>query len=176
MATWVGEWRGGFHSTVARVFAASAIYSAVIGPEAFRWAQASGMIGLGDLAGDGTVNSKAYATSADGALVVGQSKVASGHHRAFIWNQLNGMRNLHDVLADDLGLDFTGWILGEARDISADGAVIAGFGTNPDGFNEALVATIPEPATLSLLALGGLLVAKRRRQQSDNRNLSRVAL
>jgi len=30
-----------------------------------------------------------------------------------------------------LGLDLTGWTLEESRDVSADGTVIVGIGTNP---------------------------------------------
>ena len=47
--------------------------------------------------------------------------------------------------------------------ISADGMTIVGSGTNPDGLREAWVATIPEPATLSLLMLGCLTLLTRKR-------------
>ena len=73
------------------------------------------------------------------------------------------MRNLQDVLVDDCGLDLNGWTLRSATDISDDGHVIVGYGINPAGDREAWVATIPEPATMSFLALGSLVLCMRRR-------------
>lgn len=49
-----------------------------------------------------------------------------------------------------------------ARAINASGKVV-GYGINPDGYERGFLA-IPEPATLSLLALGGLAVMRRRRR------------
>ncbi|MCH9023676.1 MAG: PEP-CTERM sorting domain-containing protein, partial [Planctomycetes bacterium] len=53
--------------------------------------------------------------------------------------------------------------LSQAKGISADGLTIVGWGRNPSGNSEAWIATIPEPATLSLLALGSLALLRRRR-------------
>ena len=39
---------------------------------------------------------------------------------------------------------------------------IAGQGWNPDGYSEAWMAITPEPATLSLMALGDLAMLPRR--------------
>ena len=75
--------------------------------------------------------------------------------RAFVWDSTHGMRELDQVLID-LGADLTGWKLFDARDISDDGLTIVGYGTNPSGFNEAWIATIPEPST-GLLLMAGLL-------------------
>ena len=86
---------------------------------------------------------------------------------AFIWDQANSMRNLREVLINDHGLNLTGWTLTSALDVSADGLTIVGAGINPDGFDEAWVATIPEipePATVSLLALGAAAMLHRRRR------------
>jgi probable HAF family extracellular repeat protein len=113
------------------------------GWEAFRWTQAGGMVGLGDFP-TGAVLSAAYATTADGSVVVGSGGVEGNCGpfgcqtvgRAFIWDAQHGMRDLADVLTG-LGLDLTGWTLTEARGISADGRVIVGTGTNPQGATEA---------------------------------------
>ena len=109
--------------------------------EAFRWTSGGGMVGLGDLPGGGFF-SEATATSADGAVVVGWSSSASAAE-AFLWTAADGMQSLHDLLVNDFGLDLTGWQLREAFGISADGMTIVGEGTNPDGFPEAWIATIP---------------------------------
>lgn len=71
---------------------------------------------------------------------------APGGVEAFIWDQTNGMRRLSDVLTQDFGLNIDRWLLSQAADISADGTTIIGFERNPDGFGEAWIATIPEPA------------------------------
>ncbi len=71
------------------------------------------------------------------------------------------MRSLHDMLTDDFGLDLTGWTLSEAWNISDDGLTIVGYGNNPDGYTEAWIATVPEPATLLLLGLGVVMSRKK---------------
>jgi hypothetical protein len=61
---------------------------------------------------------------------------------AFIWDTVNGMRNLRKVLAYDYGLNLAGWILQEARGISADGRTLIGWGLNPSGWGEAWIAKL----------------------------------
>jgi probable HAF family extracellular repeat protein len=129
------------------------------GVEAFRWEDGT-MIGLGDFAG-GAICSEAYDVSADGSVIVGYSYGAAGQE-AFIWDELNGMRSIAQVLTD-AGLDLTGWTLKEARGISANGLVITGYGINPNGREEAWIATIPEPATILLLGLGSMALRKKYR-------------
>jgi probable HAF family extracellular repeat protein len=84
--------------------------------EAFRWTQATGMVGLGDLPGD-VFSSEASAVSADGSVVVGQSKSASGSE-AFRWTQATGMVGLGDLPG---GSFYSG-----ASGVSADGSVVVG--------------------------------------------------
>lgn len=67
------------------------------------------------------------------------------------------------MLVNDHGLDLTGWTLDTAYGISADGLTFVGYGYNPSGDTEAWVATVPEPATIILLALGGLALLRNRR-------------
>ena len=72
---------------------------------------------------------------------------------------------MDQVHENDVGLDLTGWTLGSVGGISSDGYVIVGDGINPDGYNEAWIATIPEPGTFLLLAIGGLALLRRRSAQ-----------
>lgn len=101
--------------------------------EAFRWTSSTGMEGLGFLPGE-TV-SMAHGVSADGSVVVGDH---------FIWDEVNGMRDLKEVLENDYGLDLTGWWALEAFSISADGSTIVGAGLNPDLEWEAWVAVLTD--------------------------------
>lgn len=119
--------------------------------------------GLGDLSGGG-FGSLGLGLSADGAVVVGQGHSASGNE-AFVWDVLGGMRSLENLLVADFGFDLTGWRFAQARGVSADGQVFAGWGVNPSGQNEAWIASIPgpgmpgtadrpEPGTLVVFGLG----------------------
>jgi len=104
------------------------------GRQAFRW-EAGEMVGLGDLP-EGAFSSTAFGVSGDGSIIVGSGStgpVDRPHDEAFIWNSVNGMRGLQNVLEDHMGLDLAGWTLTSARDISYHSRVITGFGINPDG-------------------------------------------
>jgi len=87
------------------------------------------------------------ALSGDGSVLGG------GFGTGNIWDQTNGVRNLWDVL-DQGGLDMTGWTLGYVSSISADGMTFVGWGTNPDGYEEAWVATVPTPGAVLLCGMG----------------------
>jgi hypothetical protein len=73
------------------------------------------------------------------------------------------MRSLQDLLMNDLGLNLSGWTLGGASAISADGLTIVGTGVNPMGLNEGWIARIPAPATTTLACIGALGLGRRRR-------------
>lgn len=135
------------------------------GQEAFLWTTAEGMIGLGDLAG-GEFLSLANAVTDDGSVVIGMGTSESGSE-AFIWDATHGTTPLASYLTG-LGLDLTDWHLIEATDITPDGLGIVGYGLNPDGNEEAWIATIPEPATMTLMGLGmaGMLLAAKRKIRS----------
>ena len=111
--------------------------------EAFLWdnTNPASIVLLGDLPGDAFF-SRGNDVSADGSIVVGESASSTGARRdeAFIWDAVNGMRRLQDVLAAE-GIDLTGWTLATANGISDNGSTIVGWGINPAGQNEAWVAT-----------------------------------
>jgi probable HAF family extracellular repeat protein len=119
----------------------------VYGSEAFRWAEAYGMVGLGYL----NMSSRAYDLSADGYSIVGDSD-----GEAFLWTQGRGMVSLKETLIGE-GLDLSGWSLTSAKAISADGLTIVGNGRNPSGQGEAWVANLsPEPIPEPLTILGSM--------------------
>jgi hypothetical protein len=107
------------------------------------------MGGLGIL--PGFDSSLAQDVSADGSIVAGSLGLgADTDAGVFIWDAIHGMRDLHDVLVDDFGLSasLAGWNLDYASAISADGQVVVGYGTNPNGDTEAWIArlgTAPAP-------------------------------
>lgn len=155
----LGDFEGGkFESRANAVSADGSVivgygYSAQ-GQQAFIYTAENGMTSIG--AG------YANAVSADGSVVVGAN--SSG---AFYWTQAGGMQNLRDLLVS-LGADVRTWNgslwnLTTATGISADGKTIVGYGYNGiTSTTEAWIATIPEPATILLLTLGGFILRKRR--------------
>jgi len=113
----------------------------------FRWTAASGMVALTPLTGS------AMACNADGSIVVGWTGFGTITH-AFIWDAAHGVRDLKDVLVADYGLGaaLTGWTLYEAVDVSADGTVIVGHGTDPGGMPQAWIVDLgaaPAPPMVS---------------------------
>lgn len=129
--------------------------------QAFEWTQTRGLVELPGAA----VFSEAYATSYHGVLIVGRfaPNGVFAQQTAFIYTATDGFRDLKSVLETDYGLSLAGWTLREATGISADGSVIVGNGTNPDGQQEGWVASIavadvPEPSSLVLLACSGTTV------------------
>lgn len=169
---------GALPGTYSRATAVSADGSVVIGQSggAFRWTAEAGMVGLGVLGNDH--ESHAGALSFDGGVIVGTSIILPGAWdrtptRAFIWDQLNGMRDLREVLAA-LGADVTGWQLDGATGISADGFTIVGTRTGPSGLSEGWIATIPEPQAMLLLLLAVPLIERTRRRPVDRSTLRTV--
>ena len=82
---------------------------------AFRWTQATGMVGLGDLPG-GRTRSTAFGVSADGAVVVGEGYSADDRPEAFRWTQA-GMVGLGRLPIAERSI---------ARRVSADGSTVVG--------------------------------------------------
>lgn len=73
--------------------------------------------GIGSLPGD--ASSQAIAVSADGVVVVGSSKAASGKSQAFRWSALEGMSGLGFMAGGTTSI---------ALAVSADGSVVVGNG------------------------------------------------
>jgi probable HAF family extracellular repeat protein len=111
--------------------------------EAFRWTQAGGMVGLGFL--PGRTFSVAFAVNGDGTVVVGGRINATGpSDEAFRWTQTDGMKSVQALLTAR-GVSTTGWTLTSAKGVSADGQVIVGFGTDPNGQEEGWIARLSVP-------------------------------
>jgi probable HAF family extracellular repeat protein len=103
-----------------------------------------------------------FGVSADGSVAVGSSFV-DPFIEAVIWTPETGLRHLQTVLSTDYGLDLPGWILFEARAISADGRTIAGQGLNPSSVLEGFLIRLPNPCPGDLdgdgvVALGDLTI------------------
>jgi len=97
---------------------------------------------LGDLPG-GNQNSSAYGCSKDGSIIVGWGHTATGF-QAFIWDPINGMRNLREALiAAGLATELQNWTLVSANAISLDGRWVTGYGTSPSGATEAFICSVP---------------------------------
>jgi len=105
--------------------------------EACRW-DGGVPSGLGDLPG-GDFDSIAWGVSDDGEVIIGTG-TSSTRREAFVWDRVNGIRPLKEVL-ESLQLNLNGWTLDEAFGISADGTVITGTGTH-DGTPEGWIAKV----------------------------------
>jgi probable HAF family extracellular repeat protein len=140
------------------------------GYRAVYWTFESGMVALPVL--EGTTDCSATDVSANGAVIIGGCTQGF-----FIWDALNGIRDLRSVLIDDVGLDLTGWQLTGLAGISADGLTIAGTGRfefAPGQFRtEAWIAHIPEPSSLWLF-IGAVAVLARRARIRNRRPTNRA--
>ena len=116
--------------------------SSAEGTEAFRWTRNGGMRSLGDLNEGSSRYSRAWGVSADGSVVVGCANTETSPE-AFIWDPVHGMRSLESVLQSLGATAVDGWMLVEARGISADGKTIVGSGFDPAGGSAGWVARLP---------------------------------
>jgi hypothetical protein len=143
-----------------------------VGPTAFRWTEATGMVAINSPSESQTVTLNA--ANFDGSILVGSSNPAltlfidpstgfvqrsSGFASAVIWDQSHGLRDLETVLETEYGMDLTEWQLLSANDISDDGRTIIGSGINPEGNVEGWIVhlgpvAVPEPAAWALFAIG----------------------
>lgn len=113
--------------------------------EAFRWSEATGMVGLGDLPG-GLRGSGAVSVSSDGSVVTGgsASSLSPNFSEAFIWTQKAGLVGLG--VFPSVSSPFT-----IASRVSADGMIVVGHARTSNG-REAFRWT----ESSGLIALGDL--------------------
>lgn len=134
----------------------------------FRWTTSSGIqeIGRNELGWlDLEVTIGDLSMSGDG-LVMGGSGVdfSSGEmrNRAWLWTQSAGLMHLDTYLLG-LGLDLPGWELHEVTGLSFDGSTIVGIGMYDGESRSWMVTGVPSPGGLALMALCGVISARRRR-------------
>jgi probable HAF family extracellular repeat protein len=114
------------------------------GFQAFRWTQATGVVGLGSLLiGD---SSSASGASADGSVVVGKSG-----DEAFRWTQGTGMVGLGYLPGVNGFFGFS-----EANGVSADGSVVVGYSNGGNGFNGNLIEAFRWTQAGGMVGLGVL--------------------
>lgn len=102
--------------------------SAIVGGgsgRAWRWTGRTGVVDLGDLPG-GATSTNAFATSADGSVVVGVSWSDKGREA---FRMTGDTIASGDGLGDLPGGAFDSWAL----DVSADGATVVGYGQSASG-------------------------------------------
>jgi len=92
------------------------------GTEAFVWTSVGGMVGLGDLLG-GNLFSQAYASSADGSIIVGGGQHNTGEE-GIVWT---------DGVIEAIGDFDGGFVQSLLRDVTADGTIAVGYGTDALG-------------------------------------------
>jgi probable HAF family extracellular repeat protein len=104
---------------------------------AFLWDRRDGLQDLGTLPGD--TLSAAYAINATGQVVGISATTPGDTPRAVLWDSINGMQDLNDLVPPD-----SGWTISEASTINAAGQ-IASTGIASDGSVHGLLLTPDDP-------------------------------
>jgi len=125
-------------------------YGGLFSSRAALWTEVNGNFEIRDLGGSvpgAGPEGVAYDVARGGCTVVGNGGPGGGN-AGFLWDPVNGMRDLHDLLVNDLGLaqELTGYQVQTADAISDDGTWIAGVVQNLNlGRQEPFLAQIPNP-------------------------------
>ena len=129
--------------------------------EAFKWTANDGLMSLGLLAGFD--NTGASAISDDGSIILGRAyNVEEDDGVGTYWTEDTGWVDINTIVQD---LD--GYLVYGTKGFNEDGWVIADA-FNPNGDVEAvLLRPIPGPASIALLALGGILLTGGRRRRVE---------
>jgi len=88
------------------------------GKEAFRWTEAGGIEGLGDLPG-GNFKSRAGGASTNGLVVVGTSYISDTSKEGFRWTSGDDIQGVGDLPGGDYKSGMSA--------VSADGTILAGY-------------------------------------------------
>jgi probable HAF family extracellular repeat protein len=108
----------------------------------------------------GGTSSVAYSIN-DNGQIVGGAQDWSGNGRAILFDPTGSGNNIDLNTLIDSSL---GWRLGSAYSINDNGWIV-GSGINPDGYTRAYLL-IPEPTTLSLFALAGVVLLRKCRTKN----------
>jgi hypothetical protein len=130
------------------------------GDRAARWTASSGWTLFDPLPG-GQIPISASPLSRDGSVLL---LYIAESREAFLWDSVHGARSLHDVFANEFGLDASlkDWVLTSISDPPASGATLVGLGINPSGNTEwwsAHLGEVPEPRSSALIGLAAALAA-----------------
>ena len=120
----------------------------------FRWTAQTGMRSIEPRDGSGSQFSP-RGVNFNGTVIVGNALFPRRAGGAAVWEPRFGTRSLKRVLEDN-GINFDGWLLEFAEDVSDDGRTIVGTGLNPDGNTEGWIAYLG-PATCADIDNDGLV-------------------
>jgi probable HAF family extracellular repeat protein len=137
----LGSLPGQSDNEALAVSADGLVVAGTSGPRAFRWTNGGGMQDLGLPSSATSVSAEGI--SGDGSVIVGQIVQADGATRAAIWTPSTGVLDLAAHLSS-LGVDTTGWVLMDAKGVSANGSVIVGWGTY-NAQTRGWIAHLPPP-------------------------------